>query len=67
MMGPPCPPAGFHGESFAAWVEQFRIPALEPGAIVVINNLGSHKGHRGPKLLKTAEIMLFFLPPYSLT
>jgi len=54
-----------NGESFTAWVEQFLIPALEPGAIVVIDNLGSHKGSRVRKLLKTAGIRLFFLPPYS--
>ncbi|MCJ2189285.1 IS630 family transposase [Novosphingobium sp. 2638] len=54
-----------NGESFTAWVEQFLIPALEPGTIVVIDNLGSHKGSRVRKLLKAAGIRLFFLPPYS--
>lgn len=54
-----------NGESFTAWVEQFLIPELEPGSILVINNLGSHKGSRVRKLLKAAGIKLFFLPPYS--
>ncbi len=53
------------GESFTAWVEQFLIPALEPGSIVVLDNLGSHKGSRVRKLLRAAGIKLFFLPPYS--
>ena len=41
------------------------IPALEPGAIVVAHNLGSHKGSRVRQLLRKAGIKLFFLPPYS--
>jgi hypothetical protein len=40
-----------NGESFTAWVEQFLIPELEPGSIVVLDNLGSHKGSRVRKLL----------------
>lgn len=54
-----------NGESFAAWVEQFLIPELEPGSIVVLDNLGSHKGDRVRKMLKAAGMKLFFLPPYS--
>ncbi|PZR60106.1 MAG: IS630 family transposase [Stutzerimonas stutzeri] len=54
-----------NGENFAAWVEQFLIPELEPGSIVVLDNLGSHKGDRVRKMLKAAGMKLFFLPPYS--
>src|SRR5690606_1084134 len=54
-----------NGESFTAWVEQFLIPELEPGSIVVVDNLGSHKGAHVRRLLKAAGIKLFFLPPYS--
>ena len=54
-----------NGTSFTAWVEQFLIPALEPGTIVVADNLGSHKGSRVRQLLRAAGIKLFFLPPYS--
>lgn len=50
-----------NGESFTAWIEQSLIPQLEPGSILVIDNLGSHVR----KLLKAADIKLFFLPPYS--
>lgn len=52
------------GESFAAWVAQFLIPELEPGSIVVLDNLSSHKGSRVRKMLKAAGIRLFFPPPY---
>src|SRR5271163_4293597 len=33
-----------NGRSFLAYVEQILIPALRPGDIVILDNLGSHKG-----------------------
>jgi hypothetical protein len=33
-----------NGTSFRAYVEQFLVPTLSPGDIVVMDNLGSHKG-----------------------
>jgi transposase len=54
-----------NGDVFTAWVEQCLIPAMEPGMIAVMDNLGSHKGNRVRELLRKAGIKLFFLPPYS--
>lgn len=54
-----------NGESFAAWVEQFLVRELEPGSIVVLDNLGSHKADRIRRALRKAGCKLFFLPPYS--
>src|SRR3974390_2559777 len=34
-----------NGESFFAYVDQILLPTLRPGDIVVIDNLGSHKGN----------------------
>ena len=33
-----------NGLSFTAWVEQFLVPTLKPGDIVIMDDLGSHKG-----------------------
>ena len=33
-----------NGLSFTAWVEQFLVPTLNPGDVVIMDNLGSHKG-----------------------
>jgi hypothetical protein len=33
-----------NGESFLAYVEQLLLPTLTPGDIVIMDNLGSHKG-----------------------
>jgi transposase len=35
-----------NGRSFTAYVEQFLVPTLAPGDIVIMDNLGSHKGQR---------------------
>ena len=54
-----------NGASFLAWVDQFLLPTLKPGDIVVMDNLGSHKGIAVRAALRTVGAKLFFLPPYS--
>ena len=54
-----------NGESFLAYVEQVLVPALKPGDIVIIDNLGSHKGNAVRRAIRAAGAKLFFLPPYS--
>jgi len=54
-----------NGQSFAAWVEQFLVPTLTPGDIVIMDNLGSHKGQPVRKAIRSAGAKLLFLPPYS--
>ena len=54
-----------NGVLFLAWVEQFLVPTLRPGDIVVLDNLGSHKGHRVRRAIRAAGAHLLFLPPYS--
>ena len=54
-----------NGESFRAYVEQVLIPTLKPGDIVIIDNLGSHKGKSVRRAIRAAGAKLFFLPPYS--
>lgn len=54
-----------NGQSFTAWVEQFLVPTLSPGDIVIMDNLGSHKGKPVRRLLRSVGAKLLFLPPYS--
>jgi transposase len=54
-----------NGESFLAYVEQFLVPTLRAGDIVIIDNLGSHKGKAVRRAIRAAGARLFFLPPYS--
>jgi transposase len=54
-----------NGRSFLAYVEQILVPALKRDDIVIMDNLGSHKGKAVRKAIRTAGAKLFFLPPYS--
>ena len=53
------------GESFRTYVEEVLVPTLQPGDIVVIDNLGSHKGKAVRQAIRAAGAKLFFLPKYS--
>ncbi len=50
---------------FATYLQRVLIPALRPGQVVVIDNVGAHKPERMRKLVATAGCELVFLPAYS--
>ena len=54
-----------NGERFRLYVEKVLVPTLRPGDIVVMDNLGSHKGKAVRAAIKAAGARLFFLPKYS--
>jgi transposase len=54
-----------NGVSFRAYVEQFLVPTLRRGDVVIMDNLGSHKGQAVRRLIRAAGAKLFFLPRYS--
>ncbi len=54
-----------NGATFTAWVEQSLAPALEPGDVVILDNLGSHKGKPARQAIRKVGAHLLFLPPYS--
>jgi transposase len=53
------------GESFRTYVERALVPTLRPGDIVIMDNLGSHKGKAVRALIRATGAKLFFLPKYS--
>jgi len=52
-------------EVFEAYVEHFLAPKLSLGQVVVMNNLGAHKGERVRELIEGRGCKLLYLPPYS--
>ena len=54
-----------NGTSFRAYVEQFLVPTLSRGDVVIMDNLGSHKSQAVRRLIRAAGAKLFFLPRYS--
>jgi transposase len=53
------------GTAFCAYVEQFLAPALEPGDVVVLDNLAAHKADGVRQAIATAGASILYLPPYS--
>jgi transposase len=41
------------------------LPTLHPDDIIVIDNLGSHRGKAIRRLIRSVGARLFFLPKYS--
>ena len=54
-----------NGDIFHALVEQILVPKLQPGDVVVMDNLSSHKRVRTRELIESIGADLVFLPPYS--
>ena len=54
-----------NGELFRAYVRQHLAPALRPGDVVVMDNLGSHKVAGVRDAIEAAGGRLLYLPPYS--
>lgn len=54
-----------NADVFEAFVEQVLVPELEPGDVIIMDNLSSHKRARTRELIESAGAALVFLPPYS--
>ena len=54
-----------NGERFKAYVEQFLVPTLKQGDVVILDNLGSHKGKAVRRAVRDVGARLVFLPKYS--
>ena len=50
---------------FEAYVEKVLAPSLSAGQVVVLDNLGAHRGERVRELVEARGCELAFLPPYS--
>ena len=54
-----------NGEFFLAYVRRVLVPVLRPGDLVIMDNLGSHKGAAVRAAIEAAGAELRFLPAYS--
>lgn len=51
--------------AFEAFVEWVLCPTLQPGQIVVLDNLSIHKSSKARELIEKCGCQLWFLPTYS--
>ncbi len=50
---------------FTQYIRQYLAPELNPGDVVILDNLSSHKGTEAAELVEARGAALLFLPPYS--
>lgn len=50
---------------FNFWVENFLLPELLPGQIVIMDNATFHKSSKTKNLIESVGCKILFLPPYS--
>src|SRR4051795_792699 len=50
---------------FATYLDRVLLPALSPGTVLVVDNVGAHKPDRIGELVTAAGCELVFLPAYS--
>jgi transposase len=53
------------GDIFLAYVEQVLCPTLQPGDVVVMDNLPAHKARSVRERIEKHQAELLYLPPYS--
>lgn len=53
------------GESFAAYFGQVLLPELEPGTVIILDNLATQKNAAVAKTLRNVGCWFLFLPRYS--
>jgi transposase len=51
--------------AFDTYIEKGLMPELEPGTVVILDNLATHKSDKAAALLKAKGCWFLFLPPYS--
>ena len=54
------------GRGFETYVERVLAPALSPGQLVVMDNLGAHRPKKIRDLIEARGCELIYLPSYSL-
>ena len=52
-------------DAFETYVDKVLVPELRAGDIVIMDNLGSHKGPKVRALIEAVGAELLYLPPYS--
>jgi transposase len=54
-----------NGDIFRLYVTQLLAPSLNPGDIIIMDNLSSHKVSGIVETIETSGAFVLFLPPYS--
>lgn len=53
------------GDAFRTYIEEFLVPTLRPGDVVVMDNLSTHKVSGVVDSIEAVGAKVWYLPPYS--
>jgi len=65
MVAPLVLDGAINGAAFLAYVQQFLVPTLAAGDIIVLDNLSSHSVSGVREAIEACGASLLYLPPYS--
>ena len=54
-----------NGDAFATDVETQLAPELQPGTVIILDNLSTHKNAKAAAALRACGCWFLYLPPYS--
>ena len=54
-----------NGPAFAAYLHEVLVSEIEPGTVVILDNLATHKNKEAAAALQAHGCRVLFLPPYS--
>ncbi|WP_223423163.1 transposase, partial [Tateyamaria pelophila] len=54
-----------NGPAFDTYIETQLAPVLDPGTVVILDNLSTHKSPRAAEVLRKRGCWFLFLPAYS--
>ena len=57
--------APMNRDAFNTYIETQLAPTLEPGTVVIMDNLSTHKSPEAERILRERGCWFLFLPPYS--
>jgi transposase len=53
------------GPAFVAYIRDVLVPEIQPGTVVILDNLATHKNKEAEAVLRAHGCWFLFLPPYS--
>ena len=53
------------GAAFATYIAEVLVPEIEPGTVVICDNLATHKNAQAAATLSAHKCWFLYLPPYS--
>ena len=65
IMAPFCYKGTCNTDLFNMWIQDFMLPELKTGQVVILDNATFHKSEKTQQLIQSKGCRVIFLPPYS--